>query len=637
LSFFCKIGNNPSPFRFSLEKNFRFESLQITYNENVQIIDNEADIFIFSGEIFNLEFLHNKFKLIKSESASQTFYKGFLSFGDTFLNDAEGDFLFICFDKFSHNFTIARDHFGAKSIFIAKTDADFFISSDIRFLIKNVKLTINHVAISNYFDFGKNDTLITSMTFFNEVSEVLPGHVFKNNSSENQRQYWVPDIGKYGSLSESELIETFKNALIRSVNNRLKNNPLATNLSGGLDSSAITSISKMQGADVRSIYFETDIPETDETYFANIVIDKWQTEHQTVRKTKSQIVLANTIIESTGFPDQLFLTGTAFVSIAEELKAKGITQILTGEGGDAVVGYGFEYLENCIENNDWLALKNGIEGYIQNRDLTLYFKEWNSLNKNQKMAHYESYFLNKFIVKKLKNKQISEAFLVWKNAYKNLNISLVELLNKGFLSISNKIFKSKKTEHILNNKSFQQANFSTTFSATFPSFLQKQNDEFAACFSLLNYAAGQEQSAIYQSFGIACHHPFLNKDIMEISLAIATETKFNGGKLRGGLRLVMEGILPEEVRQRTSKVSFQKYAHEQCLELLSDTKLLFPEGHKIWHFINKSVFERLKDNLAKTSLENSSKSQDIFITNRVIYLALWLDYLDKNSLANIRF
>jgi hypothetical protein len=45
----------------------------------------------------------------------------------------------------------------------------------------------------------------------------------------------------------------------------------------------------------------------------------------------------------------------------------------------------------------------------------------------------------------------------------------------------------------------------------------------------------------------------------------------------------------------------------------------------------------IKDNLAKTSLENSSKSQDIFITNRVIYLALWLDYLDKNSLANIRF
>jgi asparagine synthase (glutamine-hydrolysing) len=633
LSFFCKIADNQDTLGFSLGKNFQNDSIQITYSLDTQIIDNEEYTFIFSGKIFNLDFLKKEFNFKNSYSEVETFYSGFNTASSSFLNAAEGDFSFIYFEKSSRKISIARDHFGAEKAFIAQVSDAVYISSDIIFLIENLTLTINLEAITSYFEFETNNALIRSMTFFNEVSEVLPGHIssIQNNESEPQQQFYSPDVSQYENLSEQEILEEFKSALINAVKNRLTNDTIATNLSGGLDSSAVTSISKMLGAKVNSVYFDSEISETDESYFANKVVEKWQTEHIIVRKTENQLELAKKIITATGLPDQLFLSGTTFVSIAQEIKGKGITKILTGEGGDAVVGYGFEYLDNCIKNKEWDALKAGINGYVENRDLSIYFSDWNTLYLAQKITRFENYFLQNFILECLKNKKFSIAFLVWKNSRKTMNFSGNELIKKIFYGLLIRLFRSQKTATILKSNIQNAALIYASFNPDQTTLSASQNYDFGLCFSVLNFAAAQEQTAIYKVFGIESHHPFFDKNVLAVSLAISSKTKFDNGLLRGSLRKAMEGILPEEVCRRTSKISFAKYAVVQCKELLINAEIIIHKNHKVWQFVDIHTYEKLREKFIKISDQNTIQTRDVFILNRVIYLTLWLDFLDSKN------
>jgi asparagine synthase (glutamine-hydrolysing) len=58
------------------------------------------------------------------------------------------------------------------------------------------------------------------------------------------------------------------------------------------------------------------------------------------------------------------------------------------------------------------------------------------------------------------------------------------------------------------------------------------------------------------ALGIEPRHPFLDKRVVELCLAVPAHLKFCNGLGRGVMRWAMKDILPEEVRRRGSKVDF---------------------------------------------------------------------------------
>jgi asparagine synthase (glutamine-hydrolysing) len=94
------------------------------------------------------------------------------------------------------------------------------------------------------------DTLVTSksakdMTPYEGIFRLKPGHVLTcSGGSVGTEQYWQADPGKTMRFNqENEYVQYFREKLIRAVTMRCKGvRGLGTELSGGLDSSAVTGI-----------------------------------------------------------------------------------------------------------------------------------------------------------------------------------------------------------------------------------------------------------------------------------------------------------------------------------------------------------------------------------------------------------
>jgi asparagine synthase (glutamine-hydrolysing) len=61
------------------------------------------------------------------------------------------------------------------------------------------------------------------------------------------------------------------------------------------------------------------------------------------------------------------------------------------------------------------------------------------------------------------------------------------------------------------------------------------------------------------SHGIEARHPFLDRNLVEFVLALPAEVLYEEGRSKPLLRQSMSGLLPEEVRLRSSKTSFSRF------------------------------------------------------------------------------
>ena len=69
--------------------------------------------------------------------------------------------------------------------------------------------------------------------------------VIENNKTSDPKKYWKPKININNKLSYNESVEIVKSKLIDSTKMRLRSDfPITCLLSGGIDSSAISGISK---------------------------------------------------------------------------------------------------------------------------------------------------------------------------------------------------------------------------------------------------------------------------------------------------------------------------------------------------------------------------------------------------------
>ena len=122
-------------------------------------------------------------------------------------------------------------------------------------------------------------------------------------------------------------------------------------------------------------------------------------------------------------------------------------------------------------------------------------------------------------------------------------------------------------------------------------------------------------------FSIETRHPFYDKRLIEFCYAIPTEMKLKSGFSRYILRISMYGILPEEIRWRTTKANI---ARASILNFLSEKNILervINDHHGIIRdYIN---LDKLQMAFKSVSKYNSSISK-LFLW-RVVLIYLWLN------------
>lgn len=203
---------------------FGFNRLSIVgTKDSNQPIYNDEKLLVFNGELYNFDHLN-----YESDSLNL-----FDLCNQNKINNIEGQYAFVLYDKINNTFEIFRDQFGQKPMYYVDNENFFIASSTIKSIISlyrtltKKKLSINREALNEYLLFGY---FREPETIFSEIKILQAGKSLKFN---NKREISIND---YLSNTKKEL-NNYEDFFVKTLKHSRKIKSLF--LSSGIDSNYI--------------------------------------------------------------------------------------------------------------------------------------------------------------------------------------------------------------------------------------------------------------------------------------------------------------------------------------------------------------------------------------------------------------
>jgi asparagine synthase (glutamine-hydrolysing) len=206
---------------------------------------------IFNGEIYNyLEIRKNLENLgynFYTESDTEVLANAYLQYGEKCVDYFEGMWAFAIWDDKIKKLFLSRDRFGEKPLFFYHNQKGFYFGSEIKYIksLSGNSFQINYDKINANLTCGYKSIYQDNKTYFKKIFFLESGHNLTIDSYLRKRKYkfWTPSIKQNKKLSYKEACEGVMFYLKKSLKLRLRADvPIAFHLSGGMDSSFLTSL-----------------------------------------------------------------------------------------------------------------------------------------------------------------------------------------------------------------------------------------------------------------------------------------------------------------------------------------------------------------------------------------------------------
>ena len=212
-----------------------------------------SKVLIYNGELYN--YVELKHELLArghhftTESDTEVLLQTIIEFGWQGLDKCEGMWAFAVYDQADGSLLLSRDRFGEKPLYLYRDATGLYFGSEVKFILAllgpGLPVHVDH--LYRYMINGYKALYKVKDTFFQGVQELPPASVLLLDrvGSETQKKYWQPTFEQDESLSDQDVVEGAREALINSVRLRLRADvPLAFCMSGGVDSNSLISIAK---------------------------------------------------------------------------------------------------------------------------------------------------------------------------------------------------------------------------------------------------------------------------------------------------------------------------------------------------------------------------------------------------------
>ncbi len=295
---------------------------------------------------------------------SEFILAAYLKWGEACAKHLLGDFVFVIWDEKKQHLFCARDYIGIKSFYYYLSDDLFIFSNDIRGLISHplIAQQYNDRAIAMFLseDFGFHDS---RDTFFEEIKK-LPAATSITITRDNaiESVYWdIQNIPKVQYRTYEAYVKKLRELLLDAVKVRLRTDyPIASHLSGGIDSSGIAVLAareeKKKGKPLYAFnWVEMPDKEYDPYYhewgFASALARQENIKQKNIKLTPEFIMKKYDEIDIT--KDDLSDFGEYLVR--NEAEKFEIRTLLTGWGGDELISYdGYAYLSGLFWTGNFL-------------------------------------------------------------------------------------------------------------------------------------------------------------------------------------------------------------------------------------------------------------------------------------------
>lgn len=336
-------------------------SIQDLSNKGSQPMEIENGRFVisFNGEIYNHYELRKSLKYKwKSNCDTETLLICFEEWGITeTLNQIDGMFAIILYDKLLQKIILIRDRYGEKPLYYGEVNGDIIFSSELKVFTKypNFNNKICKDAVINYL---KYNFIPSPYTIFENILKINQGSMIEYDLNKkkdlkecNQIEWFNPNSlidknyhNELNSCNEIELIQKCETLLESSVNSRLISDaPLGVFLSGGVDSSLVAYFAskKIENLNTHCVSFnEDDYNEGNIAKKTSSFLGSNHHEHKFDHNTFLNFAEKMPLIYDEPFSDISQLP-TSFLS---SMVSKNLKVALSGDGGDEFFGGYKKYL-----------------------------------------------------------------------------------------------------------------------------------------------------------------------------------------------------------------------------------------------------------------------------------------------------
>ena len=554
----------------------RLSIIDVTHGAQPLFNEDKSIALVFNGEIYNYKDLREELiqrgHIFKTDTDSEVLVHSYEEYKEDMVQKLRGMFAFVIFDTKNKKLFGARDHFGIKPFyytsFLGKDEKSFLFGSEIKSFLKHPDFVkeLNKDALKPYLTFQYS---VLNETFFKGVFKLPPAHYFTyENEKMEIKRYWDVNFDEKENTLENYINEV-KHIVNQSVEvHKNSEVPLGSFLSGGVDSSYITSVLMPQKT--FSVGFEQD--KFNESNLAKDLSNMLEIENL------SKIINAEECFnkldciqyhmdEPQANPSSIPLY---FLS---ELAREHVTVVLSGEGADELFG--------------------GYEWYDETSVMKKYKKVPKPLRKLlAKLVKNKPYFKGKMLMIKggsdVEDYFIGQAFVFEEDEAK-------DILNKEYSKspsikdITKPIYEKVKDKDDLTKKQYLDLNL------WLPGDILLKADKMSMAHSL------------------ELRVPFLDKEVMKVAQDIPRDYRVNDENTKYVLRKAANEVLPDEWAKREKKgfpVPIREWLKEEKYHRIVKESF---ESDYAREFFDTTKIVKLLDNHYNGNENNARKIWVIYI------------------------
>ena len=331
----------------------RLSIIDLNDNANQPMVSSSLNsLIMFNGEIYNSNKLRQKKELKNydfktSHSDTETLLAGLEISGIEFINNLEGQFSFIYWNKQEKKIFFVKDRLSQKPLYFNLNENTITFASNLKSILKILKNNhVNDNYIKQYIAYG---VVFSPNTIFDNIHKVEPGHYLEIDYIDNifkstVNKYWQPfDFIENKKFSQEEFLDIFS----ESVEKRLVSDvPIASFLSGGLDSTSIVKKISELGHRINTFSVVVDKSEINEESYIKEVVSKYNTNHSQI-KVESSISSKN-VFEALDCLDEPYGDPSIVPSfLLSKLISQDFKVAISGDGGDELLG-GYSRMKNHL-------------------------------------------------------------------------------------------------------------------------------------------------------------------------------------------------------------------------------------------------------------------------------------------------
>jgi asparagine synthase (glutamine-hydrolysing) len=479
----------------------------------------------FNGEIYNYLELRQELAqygfVFRTKSDSEVLLAAYLYWGDQVFPRLNGFFAIAIYDQRRKGVLLARDRLGKAHLYLTRhPNTGIFWASEIKAFISAGcidRSNVETVAVADFLLHGRRDQ---AGTFWREVDDFPPGHyawITPDNAWNPQRYWSLPTIRLTSAdLSVEEATLGLRSILCNALDIRLRADvPIAFELSGGMDSSALVGLAAgALGKKFTTYTIEFAEAHANEEAFARAVASRYpqQIDYRVIKP----------------LTNDFWSEADRFVWLQEEpfhapnlqtnqhlrrlLKQHGAHVVITGAAGDEMLaGYAGEYFPPLLRH---------LLAHFEFRDFIHELRSNTEISSSRALAH--------LLADQLLSDKTRSGLLKWRSGEASL---LKRVLAPEILAAPT---------HQIGRSDEQSFHGRTVANMTY---------------RLMNYWLRSGAKSDY-GIPIESRAPFLDYRVVEYCCQLPPEFLIHDGWQKYLLRMAVADLLPKQVVWRRQKMGF---------------------------------------------------------------------------------